>query len=96
MIFSRGLIRLERSAASLLCGLIRAYRRFLSPLLPPSCRFIPTCSEYALEALDKKRLPQALKLIIVRLLKCNPFHRGGYDPVPGNDECRMMNDEGKE
>ena len=61
--------------------IIRLYRRALSPLFPPSCRFVPTCSEYALEAFQKKSAPRALWMTTVRVLKCNPFHRGGYDPV---------------
>ncbi|MDD6928368.1 MAG: membrane protein insertion efficiency factor YidD [Porphyromonas sp.] len=62
---------------------VKFYRHFISPLLPPSCRFTPTCSQYALEAL---RVHGALKgswLTIWRLLRCNPFNRHvGYDPVP--------------
>lgn len=61
--------------------LIRSYRRYASPLFPPTCRFVPTCSEYALEAFQKKSAPRALWMTIVRILKCNPFHPGGYDPV---------------
>ena len=55
--------------------LIRFYRKYVSPLKPPCCRFTPTCSTYALEAVEKYG---ALK----RILKCHPFHKGGYDPVP--------------
>lgn len=61
--------------------LIRLYRRYLSPLFPPTCRFVPTCSEYALEAFQKKGALVALWLTVVRILKCNPFHPGGHDPV---------------
>ncbi len=61
--------------------LIRLYRRYLSPLFAPSCRFIPTCSEYALEAFQKKSTPRALWLTVLRIAKCHPFHPGGYDPV---------------
>ncbi len=61
--------------------LIRLYRRWLSPLLPPSCRFVPTCSEYALQAFQTKSALRALWMTAVRILKCHPFHPGGYDPV---------------
>ena len=61
--------------------ILRLYRRFLSPMLPPACRFTPTCSEYAIEAFGKKGLSKALWMTIVRVLKCHPFHPGGYDPV---------------
>lgn len=60
---------------------IRLYRRYLSPALPPSCRFVPTCSEYALEAFTKKNTLTALWMTLVRISKCHPFHPGGYDPV---------------
>lgn len=61
--------------------LIRWYKRFISPLLPQACRFTPTCSEYALEAFEKKGPFRALWMTIVRISKCHPFHPGGYDPV---------------
>lgn len=60
---------------------IRFYRVFLSPLKPPTCRFIPTCSEYALIAFEKYGVIRGGYLTIRRLLKCHPFHAGGYDPV---------------
>lgn len=65
----------------LIIAILRLYKRFISPLLPPACRFTPTCSEYAMEAFQKKRLLTALWMTIVRILKCHPFHPGGYDPV---------------
>jgi putative membrane protein insertion efficiency factor len=58
------------------------YRRFISPLLPPACRFYPTCSAYALEALDRYGPLKGMFLSIKRILKCNPYHPGGYDPLP--------------
>ncbi len=61
--------------------LIRLYKRFLSPMLPPACRFTPTCSEYAIEAFEKKGLLKAVWMTVVRVSKCHPFHPGGYDPV---------------
>lgn len=61
--------------------LIKFYRLFLSPLKPPTCRFIPTCSEYALIAFERYGVIRGGYLTIRRLLKCHPFHPGGYDPV---------------
>jgi putative membrane protein insertion efficiency factor len=61
---------------------IRIYKRVLSPLLPPACRFVPTCSEYAMQALEKYGLIKGLYLSVRRVLRCHPFHPGGYDPVP--------------
>jgi len=68
--------------AHLLALPIRLYKRFLSPLLPPACRFHPTCSVYALEALHKHGALRGLRLTLWRLLRCQPFHSGGFDPVP--------------
>jgi putative membrane protein insertion efficiency factor len=68
--------------AYLLALPIRLYKRWLSPLLPPACRFHPTCSVYALEALQKHGALRGLRLILWRLLRCQPFHPGGFDPVP--------------
>ncbi|MCE5311753.1 MAG: membrane protein insertion efficiency factor YidD [Nitrospiraceae bacterium] len=66
---------------NLLRLLILFYRRFISPVLPASCRFYPTCSEYALEALEKYGALKGSFLSVKRIIKCNPFHPGGYDPV---------------
>lgn len=63
-------------------GLIRLYQKFISPLFPASCRFTPTCSQYALEAFKKYGAVKGLILTVWRLLRCNPFSKGGYDPVP--------------
>ena len=60
---------------------IRGYQITISPLIGPSCRFHPTCSNYAVEAIEKKSLFVAIFLIIVRLLRCNPLFKGGEDPV---------------
>ena len=62
--------------------LIRFYRGFLSPLKPPSCRYIPTCSEYAMIAVEKYGAAKGSFLAIKRILRCHPFHKGGHDPVP--------------
>ena len=61
---------------------IRFYQREVSPLFPPRCRYIPTCSEYALEAVEKYGAVKGSFLAAKRILRCNPFHKGGYDPVP--------------
>jgi uncharacterized protein len=65
-----------------LTGLIRAYQLALSPLLPPSCRFYPSCSQYALEAVNRHGAMKGTWLAARRLARCHPFNPGGYDPVP--------------
>ena len=67
----------------LLLSAIRFYRRAVSPLFPPRCRFTPTCSAYALEAIEKYGAVKGGFLTVKRLLRCNPFYKGDYfDPVP--------------
>ena len=61
---------------------IRFYQRFISPLLPPAGRFTPTCSQYAIEAIQKHGALKGLYLAIRRLLRCHPWGGSGYDPVP--------------
>jgi uncharacterized protein len=61
---------------------LRFWHRWLSPMLPPMCRFYPSCSMYAVEALERHSLPRAFWLIAVRVVKCQPLHPGGFDPVP--------------
>lgn len=60
---------------------IRGYQRFISPLLPPSCRYIPTCSEYAYEAIQRYGIVRGGVKALWRILRCHPFSRGGYDPL---------------
>ena len=60
---------------------IVVYRRFISPLKAPTCRFYPSCSAYALQAVDKYGVSKGLLLAVRRLCRCHPFHPGGYDPV---------------
>ncbi|MDQ0284918.1 putative membrane protein insertion efficiency factor [Desulfofundulus luciae] len=60
---------------------LRFYQRFISPLKPPSCRFYPVCSEYAVQAVAKYGVARGLLLALWRLLRCHPLCRGGYDPV---------------
>jgi uncharacterized protein len=62
--------------------LITVYRKVLSPLKPPTCRFYPTCSAYAFEAIEKHGLLKGGGLAIKRVLRCNPLNPGGFDPVP--------------
>ena len=69
-------------AAAAAVALLRLYKRFVSPLLPPACRFEPTCSVYAREAILKHGLLRGAGLSGKRLLRCHPFHPGGFDPVP--------------
>ena len=71
--------RIPRTAVRL-C--IRAYQRFLSPLLPRTCRYFPTCSAYALQAVDRHGVVKGLGLGAWRILRCSPLSDGGYDPVP--------------
>lgn len=67
---------------SFLLVLLRGYKRFISPLLPPACRFEPTCSVYAMGAISKHGALKGSWLAFRRLMRCHPFHPGGFDPVP--------------
>jgi putative membrane protein insertion efficiency factor len=70
--------------SSLFClSLIKSYRILFSPILPPSCRFTPTCSQYAIDAIERHGTWRGIYLAARRLLRCHPFNRGGYDPVDG-------------
>lgn len=62
--------------------IINIYRKFVSPIKAPSCRFYPTCSQYAINAIEKYGAVKGTFMAIKRILKCHPFHPGGYDPVP--------------
>jgi putative membrane protein insertion efficiency factor len=78
--------------------LLRAYKWAVSPLFPPSCRYVPTCSEYAMEAVERFGALRGSWMAVERLLRCHPFARGGYDPVVsrGHDhavECEIHNCE---
>ncbi|WP_084385682.1 membrane protein insertion efficiency factor YidD [Rhodococcus sp. WMMA185] len=72
--------------AQILIFFIELYRTYVSPLRLPTCRFMPTCSEYAVEALRTHGAIKGLVLTVVRLLKCAPWHPGGWDPVPGGPD----------
>ena len=67
---------------SLMQWLLRGYKRWISPMLPHACRFVPTCSEYALEAVERHGALRGSWLALARLLRCHPFASAGYDPVP--------------
>ncbi|AEH46731.1 membrane protein insertion efficiency factor YidD [Parageobacillus thermoglucosidasius] len=75
-------------AKKLLISFIRFYQIFISPLKPPTCRFYPTCSHYGLEAVKRFGAIKGGWLTIKRILKCHPFHPGGFDPVPEKQEKR--------
>lgn len=68
--------------ARALIFLVGVYKRFISPVLPPSCIYTPTCSEYAMEALRRHGVLRGGWLALARIARCNPRHKGGYDPVP--------------
>ncbi|MDH4029051.1 MAG: membrane protein insertion efficiency factor YidD [Nitrospirota bacterium] len=61
--------------------IVESYKRYISPFLPGSCRFHPSCSSYCIEAVNKHGLVKGLRLFGGRIIKCHPFHPGGYDPV---------------
>jgi uncharacterized protein len=65
-----------------LIWLVRAYQLVISPFVPPSCRFYPTCSHYAIEALQKHGVLKGGWLAVHRIVRCHPWHPGGHDPVP--------------
>ena len=88
MTADRGTGRLLDSAIGLaLRALIRAYQLFIAPILPPSCRYYPSCSHYAAEAVVRHGPWQGTRLALRRVLRCNPWGGSGYDPVP-NDPRR--------
>jgi putative membrane protein insertion efficiency factor len=71
-----------RTAARGLIFVIQIYRHMVSPLRPATCRFVPTCSQYAVEALSEYGLIKGSWLAVARLAKCGPWHPGGWDPIP--------------
>lgn len=73
---------MRRMLERLMVGLIRFYQQAISPYFPPCCRYTPTCSQYALEAVKKYGPFKGGYLAVRRIMRCNPFHPGGYDPVP--------------
>jgi uncharacterized protein len=76
--------------------LLRGYKAIVSPLFPPACRYVPTCSEYAIEAVERFGVIRGALLAIGRLLRCHPFVKGGYDPVvKGARNCEEMSSAGR-
>lgn len=73
---------------AVLLGLIRFYRKHISPYKAPSCKFIPTCSQYGLEAVERFGALKGGALTVWRILRCNPWGRGGYDPVPEKKQAK--------
>ncbi|UBH12653.1 membrane protein insertion efficiency factor YidD [Macrococcus armenti] len=72
----------------LLLAIIKFYRKFISPMTPPACRFHPTCSQYGLEAIETHGAIKGGYLTVKRILKCHPFHPGGFDPVPPKKDVK--------
>jgi len=77
---------------SLALWLLRSYKRWISPAFPPSCRYVPTCSEYAMEAVERYGAGRGAALAAWRLLRCHPLAKGGLDPVVKNATCCSDND----
>jgi len=75
-------VKLEFSVKRVVLILVRFYQRFISPLFPPSCRFTPTCSQYTYVAIERFGVLKGGWLGAKRIVRCNPFNPGGYDPVP--------------
>ena len=76
------MVTLGKGLKYLLVAIIQVYRRVISPLLPPRCRFYPSCSQYALEALERHGVRRGVWLSVRRITRCHPGHPGGHDPVP--------------
>lgn len=73
---------------------LRAYRWLISPMLPPACRYVPSCSEYALEAVARYGALRGAGIAIWRVLRCHPFVAGGYDPVVKSQTCKVEPGQG--
>lgn len=80
--------RAGRAVAGRLIFLIQLYRHMVSPLRPATCRFVPTCSQYAVDALSEFGLIRGSWLAAARLAKCGPWHAGGWDPIPDHPGCQ--------
>lgn len=80
-------VTLSFSPSGILLALLLFYKKAISPWLPRACRFTPTCSAYAARAIQLHGAWKGSLLAAGRLLRCQPFCRGGYDPVPGDDDC---------
>ena len=75
----------ERKMRQVVTTALRGYRYLISPLLGPTCRFYPTCSSYAIEAIERHGITRGIWLTLRRLIRCNPWHPGGVDVVPGEN-----------
>ncbi|RUO43690.1 membrane protein insertion efficiency factor YidD [Aliidiomarina taiwanensis] len=82
--------KVKQALQAILIGLIRLYQLIISPLLGPRCRFVPTCSEYAIQAVKRFGVIKGSWLAIRRISKCHPGHPGGFDPIPGNEQHSHM------
>lgn len=76
---------MNQLAKRLVLAMLQGYKRMISPLFPPSCRYVPTCSEYAAEAIDQNGVFRGVLMATLRVLRCHPFAKGGYDPVIRTD-----------
>ena len=81
-VFRQGLAALCAGLNAVLMGVVKAYRLLLSPWLGSACRFTPTCSQYAIEAIEKKGIIKGCWMAVKRICRCHPWHPGGVDPVP--------------
>ena len=72
---------MRRVAKVVVLGMLRGYKWAISPMFPPACRYVPTCSEYAMEAVERYGALRGGWMAMARVLRCHPFVRGGYDPV---------------
>ena len=79
---------MNQRATSFELSLLRGYKWALSPILPPACRYVPTCSDYAMEAVDRYGVFRGGLMAMWRVLRCHPFVKGGYDPVVKSEEIR--------
>jgi uncharacterized protein len=86
----------KRMIARLLIALVRVYQKLISPLLPPSCRFEPSCSRYAVACLEAHGAVRGSLLSVKRLCKCHPFHPGGHDPPPPRTRKRTNKEEARD
>ncbi|UCZ53252.1 membrane protein insertion efficiency factor YidD [Bacillus shivajii] len=73
-------------------NLIRFYQKYISRFTPPTCRFYPTCSQYGIESFQRFGAIKGLWLTVKRIVKCQPFHPGGYDPVPEKNESKTFHE----
>ncbi len=78
---------MNRIARTFVLNLLRGYKWMMSPLLPPACRYVPTCSDYAIEAIDRYGIVRGCLMTVARVIRCHPFAKGGYDPVVKLKDC---------